>query len=129
MSVTIYSSGSRTIASISSSIHAAAVIIESSFSSVADMARRLYPFLPTILMTRLRYPVVDYASQLNCPVLVIHSRQDEITPFAMGLEIYAAVGQHKQLLEIRGDHNNGFMTSQADYVPALTGFIQTSLNH
>ena len=105
----------------------AAVVIESSFSSGVDMAHRLYPFLPARLITRLRYPVVDYAGRLNCPVLVIHSRQDEIIPFAMGQAIYAAVKQHKKFLELRGDHNNGFLISQGDYVAALKDFIQTIL--
>jgi len=106
----------------------AAVIIESSFSSGVDMAKRLYPFLPARLITRLRYPVVDYAGQLNCPVLVIHSRHDEIIPFDMGQAIYAAVKKHKTFLEISGDHNNGFLISHADYVAALRDFIQSSLS-
>ena len=107
----------------------AGVIIESCFSSGVDMARRLYPFLPAHLLTRLRYPVVDYASQLSSPVLVIHSKDDEIIPFSMGQAIYAAVSQQKEFLQLRGDHNNGFLISYEDYVAALKDFIQTCLNH
>ena len=103
----------------------AAVIIESSFSSGVDMAHRLYPFLPSRLITRLQYPVADYAGRLNCPVLVIHSRHDEIIPFAMGQAIYAAVKQDKKFLELRGDHNNGFMISQKDYIAGLRDFTQS----
>jgi fermentation-respiration switch protein FrsA (DUF1100 family) len=105
----------------------AAVIIESSFSSGVDMARRIYPFMPVRLITRLQYPVVDYAGRLNCPVLVIHSRHDEIIPFAMGQAIYAAVKQHKRFLELRGDHNNGFLISQEDYIAGLKDFTQAIL--
>lgn len=105
----------------------AAVIIESSFTSGVDMARRLYPFLPMRLITRLRYPVADYASHLDCPVLVVHSRNDEIIPFAMGRSIYAAVKQRKSFLELRGDHNNGFFISRHDYVAGLDGFIESVL--
>ena len=107
----------------------AGVIIESSFSSGADMARRLYPFLPVSLLTRLQYPVVDYASRLNSPVLVIHSIHDEIIPFSMGQAIYAAVNQRKEFLQLRGDHNNGFLISEEDYVAALKNFVQICLNH
>ena len=106
----------------------AAVIIESSFSSGADMARRLYPFLPVRLITRLQYPVEDYASRLNCPVLVVHSRNDEIIPFTMGQAVYAAVSQHKKFLELRGDHNNGFLISQGEYVAGLRDFTQAILS-
>ena len=106
----------------------AAVIIESSFSSGVNIARRLYPFLPVHLITRLEYPVADYASQLNCPVLVVHSRHDEIIPFTMGQAIYAAVKGEKKFLELRGDHNNGFLISQKEYVAGLEDFTQAALN-
>ncbi len=105
----------------------AAVIIESSFTSGVDMARQLYPFLPAQLITRLRYPAVEYASRLECPVLVVHSRDDEIIPFEMGQSIYAAVKQRKSFLELRGDHNNGFYISRHDYVTGLDGFIESVL--
>jgi fermentation-respiration switch protein FrsA (DUF1100 family) len=102
----------------------AAVIIESSFTSAVEMARRIYPFMPVHLITRLQYPVTDFAARLNCPVLVVHSRHDEIIPFAMGKEIYAAVKQRREFLELMGDHNNGFLISRKDYVAGLNGFIQ-----
>ena len=105
----------------------AAVIIESSFTSGVDMARRLYPFLPARLITRLRYPVAQYARQLDGPVLVVHSRNDEIIPFEMGQSIYAAVKQRKSFLELRGDHNNGFFISRHDYVAGLDDFIGSVL--
>ena len=105
----------------------AAVIIESSFTSGVDMARRLYPFLPVRLITRLRYPVTEYASRLECPVLVVHSRNDEIIPFEMGQSIYAVVKQRKSFLELRGDHNNGIFISRHDYIAGLDGFIDSVL--
>jgi fermentation-respiration switch protein FrsA (DUF1100 family) len=105
----------------------AAMIIESSFSSGVDMARRLYPFLPVRLITRLHYPVVEYASRLECPVLVVHSRNDEIIPFEMGQSIYEAVRQRKSFLELRGDHNNGFFISRHEYFAGMNTFIESVL--
>ena len=100
-----------------------AVIIESSFSSGADMARRLYPIYPARLLTRLRYPVVEYAARLACPVLVIHSRDDEIIPFAMGQAIYSAAREPKVFIELRGDHNSGFWLSRDAYTAGLERFL------
>jgi len=105
----------------------AAVIIESSFSSGAEMARRLYPIYPARLLTRLKYPVVDYASRAACPVLVVHSRDDEIIPFSMGQAIYAAARQPKAFIELRGDHNAGFWISREDYTAGLDAFLQEHL--
>ena len=106
----------------------AGVIIESSFTSGADMAGRLYPFLPVRLLTRLKYPVSDYAARLDWPVLVIHSRHDEIIPFEMGQAIYMAVKQQKQFLELAGDHNNGFLLSHDEYITGINRFIRSVLN-
>ena len=69
----------------------------------------------------------DYAARLDCPVLVIHSRHDEIIPFEMGQAIYEALGQQGQLLAISGDHNNGFLLSYDEYVAGLNSFIQALL--
>jgi len=102
----------------------AALIIESSFSAGADMARRLYPVYPSRLLTRLKYPVVDHAKGLRCPVLVVHSRDDEIIPFAMGRAIYAAAQGPKAFIELRGDHNSGFWISRKDYTAGLAEFLE-----
>lgn len=106
----------------------AAIIIESSFSSGVDMAKRLYPFLPAGLVTRLKYPVVEYARQFTSPALVVHSRHDEIIPFEMGRKIFAEIEKSKDFLAIRGDHNNGFMISKAEYVAELRRFTRASLD-
>jgi fermentation-respiration switch protein FrsA (DUF1100 family) len=105
----------------------AALIIESSFSSGADMARRLYPMFPAGLLTRLNYPVVDYAARLTCPVLVVHSRDDEIIPYAMGRAIYDAAPPPKYFLELRGDHNAGFWISRESYTAGLEAFFEDVL--
>jgi hypothetical protein len=102
----------------------AGVIIESCFSSGVEMARRLYPFLPAGLITRLRYPVTDYVRAIRAPLLVVHSRDDEIIPFDMGQAIFAAAPEPKSFLELRGDHNMGFLLSREAYVAGLEAFLR-----
>jgi fermentation-respiration switch protein FrsA (DUF1100 family) len=101
----------------------AAVIIESCFTSGADMARRLYPIYPARLLTRLKYPVLDYAARLHSPVLVVHSRDDEIIPFAMGRALHDAAPAPRSFLELRGDHNAGFWISRSVYQAGLDRFL------
>lgn len=115
--------GAQLAAGLAAGQQPAAVIIESSFTSGADMARRLYPIYPARLLTRLEYPVIDYVRSLHCPVLVVHSRDDEIIPFAMGQEIYAAAPQPKDFIELRGDHNAGFWISRESYTAGLEVFL------
>ena len=104
-----------------------AVILESSFSSGVDMAGRLYPFLPTRLITRLKYPVKEYVKQISSPLLVVHSQQDEIIPFDMGQSIFAAAMEPKEMLVISGDHNGGFLLNRNQYLAAIGIFLDRHL--
>ena len=104
-------------------VEPAGVIIESCFSSGLDMGKQLYPALPVRLITRIKYPVRDYVTFIRAPVLVAHSRHDEIIPFSMGQTIFEAAPEPKTFLEMEGDHNAGFWLSREKYVPALEDFF------
>lgn len=106
----------------------AAVILESTFTSAPDMAYRLYPFLPVRLLTRLKYPVEENVRHLSSPLLVIHSRHDEIIPFDMGESVFAAAPEPKQMLELTGDHNGGFMINRRQYQSTLGRFLARHLD-
>jgi fermentation-respiration switch protein FrsA (DUF1100 family) len=104
-----------------------ALIIESTFTSAPDLAGDLYPFMPTRLLTRFDYNTRDYLSKVQCPVLIVHSRDDEIIPFAHGQELFQTANEPKSFLEIRGGHNNGFYVSGSDYIQGLHGFLARHL--
>ena len=91
------------------------------------MGRRLYPVLPVRLITRIDYPVKDYVTTVETPLLVIHSRDDEIIPFDMGRAVFDAATGPKSFLELSGDHNAGFWLSRETYVPALDDFLTRTL--
>jgi len=106
-----------------------AVILESCFTSALDMAYRLYPFLPVRLITRLKYPVKENVKQLSSPLLVVHSREDEIIPFDMGQSIFAAAPEPKMMLVLTGDHNGGFLMNRSQYLTVLGKFLDQHLTH
>jgi len=101
-----------------------ALILESSFTSIADIGRHYYPYLPVNLLTRIHYPILDRLKDIYCPLLVIHSPADEIIPFAHGQALYQAANEPKFFLEISGDHNSGFYTSGKLYTDGLDRFIK-----
>ena len=105
----------------------AALIVESSFTSVAGMAAHLYPYVPIRFILRLRYPVIDFVSRITCPVLIVHSRDDEIIPFAMGKALYDAAPGPKAFLELAGDHNSGFLLLPDRCRQKLAEFIREHL--
>ncbi len=106
----------------------AALILESSFSSVPSMAQRLYPFLPVKLLSNFSYDTRQYVSRISCPLLVVHSKNDEIIPYAEGRLVFDAAPADKQFLDLRGGHNDGFLVTGEVYRDGLNRFIASSLD-
>ena len=105
----------------------AMLIVESSFVSLADIGRRVYPFLPVGLILRYRYETAAHLAGVNCPVLVVHSRDDETMPYDHGVRLHQAAAEPKRLLTISGSHNQGFATSGAAYRDGVEDFISEYL--
>jgi hypothetical protein len=106
----------------------AALILESSFSSVPSMAQRLYPFLPVKWLSNFSYDTRQYVSRIECPLLVAHSKDDEIIPYAEGRLVFDAAPTSKQFLDMRGGHNDGFIATGQAYSDGLSRFIESSLD-
>ncbi len=104
---------------------ARALIIESGFTSIPDLAAHHYPFLPSRWLARYSYDSVARLPNVRIPTFVVHSRNDEIIPFEHGQRLFAAAVEPKQFLEIRGDHNSGFLHSGEHYVGGLGNFLDT----
>lgn len=105
----------------------AALVLASTFTSVPDMGADLYPLLPIRLLARIRYDTLARLSGITCPVLVIHSRNDDIVPFTHGQRLFAAAHPPKQFLELQGGHNDGFVFGRDDWVRKLDAFLQQAL--
>lgn len=105
-----------------------ALILESSFSSARSIGQHFYPMLPIEQIIRFNYDTQSHVEKTNCPVLIAHSPDDDIIPYAEGRKIFVAAGKQKTFLEMRGDHNSGFLLSGDIYIDGLRQFIQ-SLPH
>ena len=115
--------GASAAAYLASRYQPLALIVESSFTSVPDIADEYYPWLPVRWLSRLRHPTRDFVGETDAPVLVIHSRDDEIVPFRHGEAIYAAASEPRSLLEIRGTHNDAFLRDEQNYLAGLHSFL------
>lgn len=100
-----------------------ALILESVFTSVPDLAGRYYPIFPVRLLSRFRYDTVAALHSVSCPILIIHSPDDEIIPYENSQRLYEAAGEPKSFLAIRGGHNEGFLASGELYTNGLDEFI------
>lgn len=105
----------------------AGLILESAFTSIYDMAHRHYPYLPARLLVRIRYPTLERIGKLSCPVLIVHSRSDEIVPIEQGERLFAAVRAPKQWVERQGRHNEMFTVPDPPLMMGLQQFIDSVL--
>ncbi|MCX7826150.1 MAG: alpha/beta hydrolase, partial [Verrucomicrobiae bacterium] len=100
------------------------VVLESGFTNVPDMARVIYPIIPLHLACRYRYDSLAKIGRLKAPLLILHSPDDEIVPFAQGERLFAAAPEPKRFVRLRGDHNGGFAVSEGVYREALRDFFR-----
>lgn len=100
------------------------LILESAFSSARDVANAVFPVLSRLIFLRYKFDVADRIGRLACPLLVLHSPDDEIIPFYLGVKVFQAANEPKTMVKMKGDHNSGFLMSQPDYERTLGEFIE-----
>jgi len=119
--------GAAVIADLATRTVPAGVILESAFLSVPDMAATIYPWLPVRWLASYRYDNGDKVTRITQPLLIIHSRGDEIIPFEQGERLFRRASEPKQFLELRGRHNDGFYVSRDEYLAALGAFLERTI--
>lgn len=99
------------------------LILQSTFTSIPELAARFYPFLPVRWLSKYKYATLDKVSAITCPKLFIHSREDEIVPFALAEALFKKATEPKQLLVIQGGHNDGFLQSEEICMQGIRSFL------
>ncbi len=120
--------GGAVATQLASEVDAGALILESTLSSARDYAAYAFPLLSHVLLLRYDFDSVARLQQVDYPVLVLHSPADQIMPYHLGERVYAAAHEPKQFVQMRGDHNRGFLLSQPEYEQALAAFVATYLD-
>ncbi len=100
-----------------------ALILESTFTSAPEVAQRMLPVFPARWLCRVKYPTAEFLAGVRCPVLVVHSPEDELIAWRFGRGVFEAAGEPKEFLQISGTHNEGFLTSGRRYVEGLDRFL------
>ncbi len=103
----------------------AGLIIDSGFTSVPDLASEIYPWLPVRWLSRFDYDAEDLIARVRCPVLIIHGRHDEISPFRHGQALYAAAPEPKRFIETAARHNDRLLLADPRYRPEVAAFLNS----
>ena len=102
----------------------AGVILEAPFTSVRDMARRHYPWLPVRSLLRTRFDSLSKIADVSAPLLIIHGEDDETVPVEMGARLFSAAREPKRLLTIpRAGHTDAHLIGHSEYFAAIREFV------
>ncbi|MGH1343405.1 MAG: alpha/beta hydrolase [Nannocystales bacterium] len=102
---------------------AGGLILESTFESLPTLADDLFGWLSVHALVRNEYPTAKYLAAFEGPVLILHSPEDDLIPFAHGRRLADERGATARLVELAGDHNHGPSATGAPYVAALSEFV------
>ena len=84
-----------------------AICIESTFTSLPDVAARQYSWFPVRLLMKNQFSSLSRISQYRGRLLQSHGSHDELVPFTMGQELHAAATCTKEFSVIHnGSHNS-----------------------
>jgi fermentation-respiration switch protein FrsA (DUF1100 family) len=101
----------------------AGIIVQSSFTSVPDMAARHFPFVPRALI-RTRMDSLSKIADVKAPKLFIHSTADEVAPFEFGRRLYEAAPEPKRFHQVDGaGHNETWAVGGFGYFRAIRDFV------
>ena len=101
-----------------------ALVLESTFTSLSSVARKLFPFLPKGVPLGETYDSISKIGRARCPVMVIHGDRDELIPLEEGISLYEAAPQAKELYVVPGaGHNDVSLAAGPEYVRRIASFL------
>lgn len=101
-----------------------ALILESAFTSIRDMAAERFPYLPVRFFCRFNYDTLEDIKSVRCPVLVAHSKSDETVPYEQGRRIFEAAPEPKRFAELSTGHNIDSLEVDVVYRETFGDFLR-----
>ncbi|MFP5338669.1 MAG: alpha/beta hydrolase, partial [Gammaproteobacteria bacterium] len=107
---------------------ARALIIESTFTSLADVATAVSDTtLPVRWLLSQKFDSLEKIDQIGMPLLVVHGTDDRYVPPRFSEQLYQAARQPKQLLLVEGaSHNNSLRVAPRTYAQALQALLDSA---
>ncbi len=97
---------------LASEVEAGALVVEASFTSVADIAAARYPFLPVRVFLRHPFDSMSRAPDLSLPVLILHGDRDNTIPVSHGRALAASI-EGARYLEIEGGRHDDLLEHES----------------
>jgi fermentation-respiration switch protein FrsA (DUF1100 family) len=78
------------------------IVLESPFTSAADIGAAVYWFMPVRLLMKDQFRSDLRIGKVNVPILILHGDRDTVVPLAFGERLYAMANEPKKIVRFRG---------------------------
>ncbi len=99
------------------------VVVESTFTSIREMAKNVMPFVPISLVSD-GFNSVEKLKRVRSSILIVHGSNDTLVPIEMGRRLFQAANTPKLFYEVKGaDHNDVYIIGGEAYRRKLFTFL------
>ena len=99
--------GSGVALALASQYPVKAVVLDGAFSSVTDIGKSVYPFVPVRWILKDKWDSESRIHKVKAPLLFIHSKEDSTVPFRFGKKIFLSANEPKKHIWLEGgDHES-----------------------
>jgi uncharacterized protein len=107
-------------------VPAAALILQSTFTSAREMAKTMFPIGLLLPLTGVRFESEKEIARVACPKIIIHGTRDEIVPFQLGKRLHDVAPHPKLFYPVpEAGHNDLVWVAGTEYSRQLTTFLST----
>jgi fermentation-respiration switch protein FrsA (DUF1100 family) len=103
--------GSGVAARLALDAPARALVLDAPYTSIPDVGRLAFPFLPLRLIMVHRYETIRIIDRVRIPLIVVHGEADRVVPVSMGREVFAAAAnaEPRRLVTLPGARHHDHM--------------------
>jgi uncharacterized protein len=87
---------------------AAALVLFGAFTSIPDAAADRYPYLPVRVAVAIQFNSLARIGGVHIPVVIAHSRRDQLIPYSHAVKLFAAANDPKHLITFDSATDDGF---------------------
>lgn len=102
---------------------AAGLILDAPFTSIPDVARPTFWYIPVRLIMRDRYETARIIDKINMPLLIVHGTLDATVPVAMGRALAQRAREPKTYVELPAAGHSNIYIDGNDGLGAVRAFV------
>jgi fermentation-respiration switch protein FrsA (DUF1100 family) len=113
--------GSGVATYIATKRRVAALILEAPYTSIENIAKARYPYVPISVLLKHKFNSLDRIHLIDTPLLIIHGANDMVVPFSHGQRLYEQAHHPKQFKALQAGHNDLYDYGAAEAIIAFLG--------